>query len=94
MSTFINIAVALAVCAWLFHLQRRRASFSVQVFTGMGLGIALGAVMHWVQFNSTSYTLARIAASAPPATLQSSQGKRPRKARRGRVCWARDYGIL
>ena len=48
MSTFINIAVALAVCAWLFYLQRRRASFAVQVFTGMGLGVALGAVMHWV----------------------------------------------
>jgi L-cystine uptake protein TcyP (sodium:dicarboxylate symporter family) len=48
MSTFINIAVALAVCAWLFYVQRRRASFAVQVFTGMGLGVALGAVMHWV----------------------------------------------
>ncbi|MBC7380324.1 MAG: cation:dicarboxylase symporter family transporter, partial [Burkholderiaceae bacterium] len=46
--TFINVAVALVACAWLFHLQRRRAPFSVQVFTGMGLGIVLGAVMHWV----------------------------------------------
>ena len=46
--TLINVAVALAVCAWLFQLQRRRASFAVQVFTGMGLGVALGAVMHWV----------------------------------------------
>jgi hypothetical protein len=47
MSTFINVAVALAACACLFQLQRRRASFAVQVFTGMGLGVALGAVMHW-----------------------------------------------
>jgi L-cystine uptake protein TcyP (sodium:dicarboxylate symporter family) len=47
MSTFINIAVALVACACLFQLQRRRASFAVQVFTGMGLGVALGAVMHW-----------------------------------------------
>ena len=46
--TFINVAVALAACACLFQLQRRRASFAVQVFTGMGLGVALGAVMHWV----------------------------------------------
>ena len=46
--TLINVAVALAVCAWLFQLQRRRTSFAVQVFTGMGLGVALGAVMHWV----------------------------------------------
>jgi L-cystine uptake protein TcyP (sodium:dicarboxylate symporter family) len=48
MSTFINVAVALATCAWLFQLQRRRTSFAVQVFTGMGLGVALGALMHWV----------------------------------------------
>ena len=43
---FINVAVALVACAWLFQLQRRRVSFAVQVFTGMGLGVALGAVMH------------------------------------------------
>ena len=46
--TFINVAVALVACVWLFQLQRRRASFAVQVFTGVGLGVALGAVMHWV----------------------------------------------
>ena len=48
--TFINVAVALVACVWLFQLQYRRASFAVQVFTGMGLGlgVALGAVMHWV----------------------------------------------
>ena len=49
--TFINVAVALVACAWLFQLQRRRASFAVQVFTGMGLGVALGAVMHWVRIS-------------------------------------------
>ena len=48
MSTFINVAIALVACAWLFQLQHRRASFGVQVFTGMGLGIALGAAIHWV----------------------------------------------
>jgi uncharacterized protein len=32
----------------LFWLQRRRASFSVRVFTGLVLGVALGAVMHLV----------------------------------------------
>jgi uncharacterized protein len=47
-TTLINIAVALAACAWLFHLQRRRTSFSVQVFTGMGLGVVLGAALHWL----------------------------------------------
>lgn len=48
MTTLINIVVALAACGWLRHLQRRHASFSVQVFAGMGLGIALGAVMHLI----------------------------------------------
>jgi L-cystine uptake protein TcyP (sodium:dicarboxylate symporter family) len=46
--TFINVAVALAACVCLYQLQRRRASFAVQVFTGMGLGVAIGAAMHWV----------------------------------------------
>jgi L-cystine uptake protein TcyP (sodium:dicarboxylate symporter family) len=47
-TTLINIMVALAVCAWLLHLQRRRTSFSLQVFTGMVLGVLLGAAMHLV----------------------------------------------
>lgn len=47
-STLINLAVALAVCGWLFRLKRHHASFTVQVFTGLGLGIALGAAMHIV----------------------------------------------
>jgi uncharacterized protein len=46
MSTLINLTLALAVCGWLFGLQRRHASFSTQVFFGLGLGIALGAAMH------------------------------------------------
>jgi uncharacterized protein len=45
---FANLMLALALCGWLWRLQRRHASFSVQVFTGMALGIALGALMHWV----------------------------------------------
>lgn len=52
LDNFINIAIALglaiAACAWLFRLKRRHASFSVQVFTGLGLGVALGAVLHAV----------------------------------------------
>ena len=46
-NTTINLTIALAMCGWLYGLQRRHASFSVQVFTGLGLGIALGASMHW-----------------------------------------------
>jgi uncharacterized protein len=48
MATFINIMVALAVCVGLFRLQRRRTSFSVQVFTGMAVGVVLGAAMHLI----------------------------------------------
>jgi uncharacterized protein len=44
--TLINLTVATALCGYLFWLQRRHASFSVRVFTGLGLGIALGAVFH------------------------------------------------
>ena len=46
--TIINLVLALALCGWLMYLQRRRTSFSVRVFTGMALGIALGALMHLV----------------------------------------------
>lgn len=48
MSTLVNLVLALALCGWLLHLQRRRTSFSIQVFTGMALGIALGTLMHLV----------------------------------------------
>ena len=45
-STLVNQAAAVAACAWLFYMQRRHSSFSTRVFTGLGLGIALGAAMH------------------------------------------------
>lgn len=45
-STLVNLAIALAACGWLFSLQRSHASFTIQVFTGLGLGIVLGAAMH------------------------------------------------
>jgi L-cystine uptake protein TcyP (sodium:dicarboxylate symporter family) len=39
----LNLAIALAVCALLFVMQQRHASFTKRVFTGLGLGIVLGA---------------------------------------------------
>jgi len=39
----LNLAAALAVCALLAVLQRRHVSFTKRVFTGLGLGIVLGA---------------------------------------------------
>jgi uncharacterized protein len=47
-STLVNLTLALAVCGWLFRLQRHHASFTVRVFTGLGAGVALGAAMHLV----------------------------------------------
>jgi uncharacterized protein len=46
--TLFNLILALALCGGLLYVQRRHASFSVQVFTGMALGIALGALLHAV----------------------------------------------
>ncbi len=40
-----NLAVALAVCWLLFHLQFRHVSFTKRVFAGLGLGVAMGAAM-------------------------------------------------
>lgn len=47
-NVIINLVIALAICALLFRLQTRHASFSVQVFTGLGLGVVLGGAMHLV----------------------------------------------
>jgi L-cystine uptake protein TcyP (sodium:dicarboxylate symporter family) len=39
----LNLAVALAVCALLYRMQQRHASFTRRVFAGLGLGVVLGA---------------------------------------------------
>jgi L-cystine uptake protein TcyP (sodium:dicarboxylate symporter family) len=41
----LNLSVALGVCALLFHMQTRHRSFTVRVFTGLGLGVLLGAAL-------------------------------------------------
>ena len=41
----LNLLAALALLAVLYAQQRRHASFSVRVFTGMGLGVLLGAAL-------------------------------------------------
>ncbi|QTM98729.1 cation:dicarboxylase symporter family transporter [Sediminibacillus dalangtanensis] len=45
---FLNIAVLLAIIGVLITLQRKHVSFSKRVFTGLGLGIILGAVLQWI----------------------------------------------
>ena len=39
----LNLAVALAVCFLLYRMQAAHASFTKRVFTGLGLGVLLGA---------------------------------------------------
>jgi L-cystine uptake protein TcyP (sodium:dicarboxylate symporter family) len=41
----LTLAVALAVCGLLYVLQQRHVSFTKRVFTGLGLGIVLGAAI-------------------------------------------------
>jgi len=44
-NVILNLVVAALLLGVLYILQRRNASFSVRVFTGMGLGVALGAAL-------------------------------------------------
>ncbi|WP_454773965.1 L-cystine transporter [Janthinobacterium tructae] len=44
----LNLLVALLVFAFMFHQQRKHATFSVRVFTGLGLGVLLGAAVQWL----------------------------------------------
>jgi uncharacterized protein len=39
----LNLAIALAACLLLYRMQARHLSFTRRVFTGMGLGVLLGA---------------------------------------------------
>ena len=41
----LNLMVALAVCLALYRMQAAHASFTMRVFTGMGLGVLLGAAI-------------------------------------------------
>jgi L-cystine uptake protein TcyP (sodium:dicarboxylate symporter family) len=42
LSTTLNIVVALLLCAFLYRQQSRHATFTVRVFTALGLGVLLG----------------------------------------------------
>lgn len=41
----LNLLVALLVFAFMFHQQRKHATFTVRVFTGLGMGVLLGAAV-------------------------------------------------
>ncbi|MET3133839.1 L-cystine uptake protein TcyP (sodium:dicarboxylate symporter family) [Oxalobacteraceae bacterium GrIS 1.11] len=57
LSIILNLAVGLALCAFLYRQQSRHASFTVRVFTGLGLGIALGAALQ-ATYGATSPVVA------------------------------------
>ena len=44
----LNLSVALAICFLLYRMQAAHASFTTRVFTGMGLGVLLGAAFQLV----------------------------------------------
>src|SRR5450830_1310537 len=44
-NVILNLLAALALIGLLYAQQRKHASFSVRVFTGMGLGVVLGAAL-------------------------------------------------
>ncbi|KHA77224.1 sodium:dicarboxylate symporter [Janthinobacterium lividum] len=44
----LNLLVALLVFAFMLHQQRKHATFTVRVFTGLGLGVLLGAAVQWL----------------------------------------------
>ena len=44
----LNLLLALIVFAFMFHQQRKHATFTVRVFTGLGLGVLLGAAVQWL----------------------------------------------
>lgn len=41
----LNLAIALAVCVFLYRLQANYVSFTKRVFAGLGLGVVLGAAL-------------------------------------------------
>jgi L-cystine uptake protein TcyP (sodium:dicarboxylate symporter family) len=41
----LNLAIALAVCVFLYRLQANHVSFTKRVFAGLGLGVVLGAAL-------------------------------------------------
>jgi uncharacterized protein len=48
-----NIAVLIAIIGLLIYMQHKHVSFTKRVFTGLGLGIVLGAVLQWIYGSGT-----------------------------------------
>src|SRR5688572_361950 len=48
LSLLLNLAVALLACFLLYRMQAAHASFTKRVFTGLGLGVVLGAAFQFM----------------------------------------------
>lgn len=44
--TILNIVIFVLLLAGLFVMAKKHVSFSKRVFTALGIGIVLGAIMH------------------------------------------------
>jgi L-cystine uptake protein TcyP (sodium:dicarboxylate symporter family) len=63
MNTFliiVNIAVLLLLMAGLFMMQKKHVSFSKRVFTGLGLGLVFGFIIHLIYGTDSEVTIASI----------------------------------
>ncbi|WP_033827445.1 L-cystine transporter [Bacillus andreraoultii] len=52
----INIIILFALVALLYSMQKKHVSFSKRVFTGLGLGIVLGIVIHLIYGTASDVT--------------------------------------
>jgi uncharacterized protein len=63
MNTFliiVNIAVLLLLMAGLFMMQKKHVSFSKRVFTGLGLGLVFGFIIHLIYGTDSEVTVGSI----------------------------------
>ena len=47
MYTLLNVAILLVLIGILIWMQKKHFSFTKRVFTGLGAGIVLGAILQW-----------------------------------------------
>src|SRR5690625_36689 len=43
----LNIVILLSIIGLLIYMQKKHVSFTKRVFTGLGIGIVLGAILQW-----------------------------------------------
>ncbi|MGP4080474.1 L-cystine transporter [Pseudalkalibacillus sp. R45] len=57
---FVNVAVLLLLMLGLFFMQKKQVSFSKRVFTGLGLGIVFGYIIHVIYGTGHEVTVGTI----------------------------------